>query len=163
MWRIEYQQRGLPHVHMLFWTDCDTSDVQQIDRIVNARYQESSVLENERQMVSDYKIIIKHFQVHHHTRWCQIRGGKCKFGYPKPVNHTTEIQQLHYVFCRSEVDQDIVPHNLELLTLFRCHHYLEVIHSEKCIGYILKYCSKKSDVHAVSTMLYEGGQISSNQ
>jgi hypothetical protein len=24
MWRIDYQQRGLPHVHILFWTDCDT-------------------------------------------------------------------------------------------------------------------------------------------
>jgi hypothetical protein len=92
MWRIEYQQRGLRHVHILFWTDCDTSDVQQIDRIVNAGYPESSVLENERQMVSDYRTLIKQFQVHDPTRQCQIRGGECKFGYPKLFNHTTDIQ-----------------------------------------------------------------------
>jgi hypothetical protein len=40
---------------------------------------------------------------------------------------------------------------------------LEVIHSEKSIGYVLKYCSKNSDVHPVAIVLYEGCQISSNQ
>jgi hypothetical protein len=53
MCRIEYQQKGLPHVHILFWTEYDTSDVQQIDRIVKVRYPKSSLLENERQIVSD--------------------------------------------------------------------------------------------------------------
>jgi hypothetical protein len=53
VWRIEYHQRGLPHDHILFWIDCDKSDVQAIERIVNARYPESSRLEKECQMVSD--------------------------------------------------------------------------------------------------------------
>jgi hypothetical protein len=40
---------------------------------------------------------------------------------------------------------------------------LEVIHSEQSISYLLKYYSKNSDVHPVTTALCEGGQISSNQ
>jgi hypothetical protein len=68
VWRIEYQQRVLPHAHILFWTDCDTSDIQAIERIVNARYPKSSPLENERQMVSHYRILIKQFRFDHHTR-----------------------------------------------------------------------------------------------
>jgi hypothetical protein len=44
--------------------------------------------------------------------------------------------------ARSEADQNIVPHNLDLLALLWCHHCLEIIHSDQCIGYILKYCSK---------------------
>jgi hypothetical protein len=40
---------------------------------------------------------------------------------------------------------------------------LEAVHSEQCIGYILKYYSKNSDLHAISTVLYEGDQISPYQ
>jgi hypothetical protein len=130
---------------------------------VDARYPESLLLENERQIGSDYRVLIRQFQVHHHTRRCQIHGDECKFGYPTPVNHPTEIQHVHYLFCGSKVDRDIVTHNLKLLALFRCHHCLEVIQSEKCIGYILKYCSKNSDVHPLFTLLYEGAQVSPNQ
>jgi hypothetical protein len=35
VWRIEYQKRGLPPGHILFWTDFDSQD---IDAAINARY-----------------------------------------------------------------------------------------------------------------------------
>jgi hypothetical protein len=163
VWQIESQQRGLLHPHILFWTGCDTSNCQGLERIVSTRFPDSSPLECQRQMVSDYQILIEQFQIHHHMRRCRKHGCQCKFGNPKPVNHTTTIQNLRYRFCQSEADQNINPHSLQLLSLFRCHHCLEVIHCKQSIGYVLKYCSKKSDVHPIATVVYEGAEISSNQ
>jgi hypothetical protein len=42
MWRVEYWQRALPHAHIPFWTDADISDIQEMYKLVNARYPESS-------------------------------------------------------------------------------------------------------------------------
>jgi hypothetical protein len=37
VWRIEYQQRDLPHAHIIFWTDFDTQDIDAGDAVINAR------------------------------------------------------------------------------------------------------------------------------
>jgi hypothetical protein len=42
VWRIEYQKRGLLHVHILFWTDFDTQDIDAVDAVINARYRKNS-------------------------------------------------------------------------------------------------------------------------
>jgi hypothetical protein len=54
-----------------------------------------------------------------------------------------------------------VPHNPSLLASFRAHHCLEVIHSEQCIGYVLKYCAKNSDAGQISfqNVLCEGYSV----
>jgi hypothetical protein len=36
VWRIECQKRGLPHAHILFWTDFDTQDIDAVDAAINA-------------------------------------------------------------------------------------------------------------------------------
>jgi hypothetical protein len=42
VWRIEYQKRGLPHAHILFWADFDTQDINAVDAVINARYPKNS-------------------------------------------------------------------------------------------------------------------------
>ena len=37
LWRDEYQKRGLPHCHLLLWTDFDTNDVDALDKIITCR------------------------------------------------------------------------------------------------------------------------------
>jgi hypothetical protein len=44
-WRIEYQKRGLPHSHILFWTDFDTQDIDAVDVMINVRYLKNSHFE----------------------------------------------------------------------------------------------------------------------
>jgi hypothetical protein len=48
-----------------------------------------------------------------------------------------------------------------LLVFFRIHHCLKVIHSEQCVGYVLKHCAKNSDAGRISlqNVLYEGYSI----
>lgn len=36
-WRDEYQKRGLPHCHILLWTDFDTNDLKKLDEVVTCR------------------------------------------------------------------------------------------------------------------------------
>jgi hypothetical protein len=42
IWRIEYQKRGLPHVHIRFWTAFDTQDIDAADAVTNAKYSKKS-------------------------------------------------------------------------------------------------------------------------
>jgi hypothetical protein len=114
-------------------------------------------------MISGFRALIDQFQIHHHTRRCRKSNAECKHGYPSAANAQSRIKELQYLFARSEADQNIVPQNLDLLALLRCHHYLEIIQCDQCIGYILKYCSKNSDIHPVGTVIYEGLQVSKKQ
>jgi hypothetical protein len=79
------------------------------------------------------------------------------------VNTENRIQKFQYLFARSQVDQNMVPQNLELLALFRCHHCLELFHSDQFIGYVLKYCSKNSDVSPIRIVIYEGRTVNKKQ
>jgi hypothetical protein len=47
-WRIKYQQRELPHAHILFWSDFDTQDIPAVETAINVRYpRDSPFLEQE--------------------------------------------------------------------------------------------------------------------
>jgi hypothetical protein len=89
VWRVEYRQRGFPHAHILFWTDGDISDIQEIDKLVNLRSPESSSVSNEQEMTKDCKMLIREFQIHYHTRHCGNSAGQRKFGYPQAVSQVT--------------------------------------------------------------------------
>jgi hypothetical protein len=41
--------------------------------------------------------------------------------------------------------------------------FLEVIHSQQFIGYIMKYCLKNSDRYPAATVLYKGRKLERNQ
>jgi hypothetical protein len=41
-WPAEYQQRGFLHVHILFWTGSDTTDLHEMDKSINTRYPQCS-------------------------------------------------------------------------------------------------------------------------
>jgi hypothetical protein len=94
VWRIEYQQRGFPHAHILFWTDAYTSDIQEMHRVINAPYPESSSIYNDQQMIRDCTTLIRGFQIHHHTRRCRNATGQCKFGDPQAGSEVTRRQNL---------------------------------------------------------------------
>jgi hypothetical protein len=38
VWRIEYQKRGLPHAHILFWADFDPENIDAAETVINVRY-----------------------------------------------------------------------------------------------------------------------------
>ena len=87
-YRIEFQQRGSPHVHMLAWVE----DAPEI---------ESSTAEDVQEFIDEYiacsipnqephlKELLLHVQKHSHSVACRKHGQNCRFGYPRPpINNT---------------------------------------------------------------------------
>ena len=88
-YRVEFQQRGSPHIHMLAWianapqfNGCNDDEViDYIDKVASCS---SDVTDEER--------IYLECQKHRHTRTCR-KGGKaiCRFGIPFPPMRSTRI------------------------------------------------------------------------
>jgi hypothetical protein len=98
VWRVEYQQRGLPHGHILFWMDSDISNPEEIDRIINARYPENSPLINEQKMINDRG---DSFDTFRFTTIADAteKANICKYGYLKQMN--SEIRTHNHLYIRS--------------------------------------------------------------
>ena len=89
-YRVEYQQRGSPHIHMLIWLenaptfgidfDCDV--VKFIDRIITCEKPTED---------SDLLALVNR-QVHRHSHTCRKKSKSvCRFNYPQPPMRTTKI------------------------------------------------------------------------
>jgi len=96
VWRvyvIEYQQRGLPHAHIVYRLEAlDGTQprlAEEIDRLVQARYPDKVPGTNEfAEEDQAYVELINRHMVHRCGRKCRPRGWnkpRCKHGYPFPI------------------------------------------------------------------------------
>ena len=102
-YRVEFQQRGSPHIHMLAWianapqfNDCnDDHVVDYIDKVASCS---SDVREEEH--------LYLECQKHRHTRTCR-KGGKavCRFGIPFPPMRRTMIIRPYEGENRTEYER----------------------------------------------------------
>jgi len=98
-WRIEYQNRGAPHVHCVLWIDGapvlgkNTPDEvkQYIDKVITCEKPNAATSPTLSNLVSQ-------FQEHKCNSYCQKsykHNGKffkkCRFGFPRPAKHNTEL------------------------------------------------------------------------
>ncbi|XP_062614791.1 uncharacterized protein LOC134276564 [Saccostrea cucullata] len=81
--RVEFQNRGSPHIHMLVWTSDAPKHKENSNEEIEAyvdKYVTCGLQENNSQM----KCLVE-LQVHKHSKTCK-KGGKsvCRFGFPLP-------------------------------------------------------------------------------
>ncbi|XP_071810912.1 uncharacterized protein [Apostichopus japonicus] len=87
--RIEFQHRGSPHAHILFWIEnapsVNSSTSEEIISFVDKYISCSNVVD------PDLADLLK-LQIHKHSRSCR-KGGKpiCRFGFPKPPMQKTML------------------------------------------------------------------------
>ena len=88
-YRVEFQQRGSPHIHMLAWIENspkynENTDAEVLDYIDQVSSCSASVASE----IEEYL----NFQKHRHSRTCR-KGGKpvCRFGIPFPPMRKTTI------------------------------------------------------------------------
>ena len=88
-YRVEFQHRGSPHIHMLLWIkDAPKHEIDKTEEIVAFIDKHVScsldVSQNEKEFVE--------LQMHKHSKTCR-KGGKaiCRFGYPIPPMRITCI------------------------------------------------------------------------
>ena len=89
-YRVEYQQRGSPHIHVLIWlenapvfgVDKDEDVTAFIDKIITCR-----------KPVNDSKLLqLVNRQTHRHSHTCRKKSKNvCRFNYPQPPMRSTQI------------------------------------------------------------------------
>lgn len=143
---VEFQKRGLPHVHILCKYEHDCIHPSDIDAVVSAEMPTNP---------SDAELVRKLMLHHHpaadreHSRYCQrIENGRriCRFGYPQPLQNQTTVDsegKVHYR-RRKPGDKWVVPHCLPLLRMFKCHINFEAANPSHLFQYIFKYIHKSS-------------------
>ncbi|XP_073120706.1 uncharacterized protein [Henckelia pumila] len=157
---IEYQKRGLPHVHMLiiFQNTDKLQTPDEFDSIVRAE------IPSQTEEPNLYEVVIHHM-IHgpcgalNPNSPC-MRDGKCKKKFSKPfVSHTSRGMDSYPLYRRREgtqvqiyendqfkVDNGwVVPYNPWLLLKYDCHINVEVCGGIKCVKYIYKYIHKGPD------------------
>ena len=89
-YRVEYQQRGSPHIHMLIWlenapvfgVDKDEDVVAYIDSVVACRKPD-----NDPELL---ELVAR--QTHRHSHTCRKKSKNiCRFNYPQPPMRSTQI------------------------------------------------------------------------
>ena len=121
---IEFQQRGLPHAHIILRV-CDDqapTDAASIDAHVSAKRpgEDEPLL----------RALVDRFMTHSNcaARKCfRGNGRKCRRRFPKDTCAVTHEDERGYpVYARGPDDTWIVPYNRILLLLFECHINVEV-------------------------------------
>ena len=100
-YRVEFQARGLPHIHGVLWIDKDTLAKEGItgNIIDNPEFVTkladltlSCSLPDDDQEIKD---IVSKVQKHRHTKSCRKTGKSCRYGFPKlPMPKTVLAQPL---------------------------------------------------------------------
>ena len=158
VWTIEFQKRGLPHVHMIIFLEKEDKlrTPEEIDSLLSAEFPDE---DEEPELLE----LVKKFMVHtpcgaeNPTAPC-MRDGKCSKGFPKPFRDDTTVNEDSYANLRRrdtgkkyqvgghEVDNRwVVAYPRYLLWKYRCHINMECIFSVKAIKYIYKYVYKGHD------------------
>lgn len=125
-YRIEFQNRGSPHLHLLVWCSnvpefSSPEGIVVIEKVVSC-----SVNPNDPEL----RKTIENFQIHKHTATCRKnrQDNTCRFGFPKPTSDSTvclgadEALANNGRFCllkRTSEERMINNYNLVLLRLWQ--------------------------------------------
>jgi hypothetical protein len=148
VWRIEWQARGLPHVHLLIILVSSIVSTQQVDDFVSAEIPDPAKFP----ILHD---LIANFQLHtpcdvNEDSGCR-QGKPCKRHFPKDMSRSTVIinnafpkyrrRGLHFCDVNGRLvgDDWVVPHNPYLTLKYRCHINVEIATSIKSFKYVYKY------------------------
>ena len=155
---IEFQKRGLPHMHLLiFLAQQDKPRTpQDIDRLVSAE------IPDPQEQPELYQKVRKHM-IHGpcgemNPNCICMQDGHCKKNFPKPLN----VGEMQYdvdgfplyrrrnrfitnVRGHDVNDSFVVPYNPTLLQKYDCHINVEICSSIKSVKYIFKYIHKGYD------------------
>jgi hypothetical protein len=153
-WVVEFQRRGLPHLHMLLFVRKEDKPITpaKIDASVSACFPDAAD--------ADYFAAVTKHMVHppcgheNPKAYC-MNGDMCRFKYPKELQDDTSLSvdgYAHYKrpFGRTVqltatrlVDNSVVvPHNRYLLCKYDCHLNVEASASIASVKYLFGYCHK---------------------
>lgn len=179
-WSVEFQQRGLPHMHAVFIVRPEDKphSPEIVDRVVSAQ------LPDPETDLAYFQAVTKHMMHgpcgrHNPGHYC-MKQGVCRFDYPKRLQDVTTIPADGYTalarpFGRSvemsptfTADNSwVVPHNRYLLCRYDAHINVEASASIAVVKYMFSYIYKGSKVtsaavnNADEIKMFSDGRITS--
>lgn len=146
-YRIEFQNRGSPHLHMLLWCngipDFNSEEgIGVINNVISCSLR------------GDNHELVKRLQVHRHSDTCyKDRSTKtCRFGFPRPVSDKTEClgpdetiaNNGRFCILERTIDEIMVNnYNPVLLQIWEANMDIQPCGSVTAVAYyIAKYASK---------------------
>ena len=158
LWMVgvtEWQQGGLPHVHMAIRLRIDTQkrpmntlhdQLTLMDELISARTPDKDD--------AHYDLVMAYMQHGDPCKHCVVkrRDGTtgCRFYFPKKASNTTGVDRKGYaIYRRGEQDTRIVPHIPSLLIAMQCHVNVEYTLFSGCIAYLYKYFVKGASSSAI--------------
>ncbi|KAG5549105.1 hypothetical protein RHGRI_014469 [Rhododendron griersonianum] len=155
---IEFQKRGLPHMHTLLFLQGPDKirTCAQVDNLISAEFPDP---QDDPELFETVKCCMVHGPcgARNPQSPCMV-DGKCSKRYPRDfVKSTTMDQDGYPIYQRRRSDKvhtvrgqpvdnrDVVPYNAYLSRRFNCHINVEVCAGMRCVKYIHKYIYKGYD------------------
>jgi hypothetical protein len=164
---IEWQKRGLPHLHMLITLEEEDKlrNGDDVDRMIRARLPNISEEPNLFKRVEDHHMHGPHTtdregNAHSGCYVIDKKSGKprCRFNYPKDFNEKTTLDENGYPnyarpnnglkIVKSGISLDnrwVAPYNPYLLLKYDAHLNVERVFDIRSIKYMYKYIYKGGD------------------
>ncbi|XP_044578963.1 uncharacterized protein LOC123261436 [Cotesia glomerata] len=157
IWVIEFQKRGLPHLHMLITLKSNSKITrpEQVDRLIPAEIPDPVI------DPTLFDIVTKNILHGPCGGWCLI-DGICSKKYTNSFRNETTMDADGYLYYRRRDEgirftrnssvfdnRHVVPYNPELLKAFNCHINVEVVCSITAVKYLFKYVYKSYDKAAI--------------
>lgn len=150
---IEFQKRGLPHMHLLVWIK--ESHRHKIDDVISAE------IPNKNEDPTLFNMVTG-FMMHNRcdldkSYACRQKDSRfCFKNFPKPWSDETFENVDGYTIYRCRQDgptikdkkgrildsRYVVPYNLYLILKYNCHINVEYVGSIKAVAYAFKYIHK---------------------
>ena len=119
--RFEFQKRGTPHVHCLFWMDI--KDKRQLLPLISCKI--PSISEDEYGNAP-----VRRFQIHEHSKnYCKKDTGVCRFKYPRPIcKHTRFIgNTMVYELERRQNETMVNAYNIDILKMLNSNMDIQIV------------------------------------
>ncbi|XP_074278222.1 uncharacterized protein LOC141601816 [Silene latifolia] len=158
VYTVEFQKRGLPHVHIVLWLHQDDKikNPQDIDKFIAAEIPDK---ESEPLL---YRVVTQHMMHGPCGRdFIQspcMTNGKCSKYFPKEFSDHTSVDKDGFPVYRRRDDgrcvrkkgklldnRNVVPYNATLLIKYRAHINAERCNQTSSIKYLFKYINKGHD------------------
>ncbi|PAA46684.1 hypothetical protein BOX15_Mlig000328g25 [Macrostomum lignano] len=168
---LEYQKRGLPHVHALLWL-ANKLKPDQYDAVISAEIPDPVADADLHQLVAENMLHGPCGQ-QLNSAAASMEKGRCSKRYPRKFLAATKVEEDGYPhYCRRSVEMGgftvtklaklrggqrvmftfdnrwVVPYCPALLREFRCHLNVEICATVRAIKYVVKYITKGSDMAA---------------
>ena len=151
--RIEFQNRGSPHVHSFFWIE-DAPNMETLEGQKKASaFIDTYISAQLPQKDDPLHSLVSSLQSHSHTHTCYKRKSKvnCRFNFPSPQSNETVVQLENitsttarfYKLARSEDSVWVNPYNVSILQTWNANMDIQIVGCKyAAASYVCTYACK---------------------